>query len=42
MAPTLIVVAAIISYWIYSNVTALFKNIACAKRSGLPYTITRK
>lgn len=28
-------------YWIYSNVSALLKNIEVAKRSGLPYVVAR-
>jgi hypothetical protein len=34
--------AAITVYWIYSNVSSLLKNIAAAKRSGLPYVVARQ
>jgi hypothetical protein len=37
-----IALTAIVSYWIYSNIAGLSKNIAAAKRSGLPYIITRQ
>lgn len=43
MASTIaIAVVAIVVYWIYSNISGLLKNIAAAKRSGLPYIIVRK
>lgn len=32
----------IVAWWIYSNVSGLLKNIAAAKRSGLPWYIVRK
>ncbi|KAF4625080.1 hypothetical protein G7Y89_g13089 [Cudoniella acicularis] len=30
----------IVAYFVYSNISGLLKNIAAAKRSGLPYVIT--
>lgn len=33
---------AILGYFVYSNLSGLRKNIAAAKRSGLPYMIARK
>jgi len=42
MASTIaIALIAGVAYWIYSNFSCLFKNIAAAKRSGLPYVIVR-
>ncbi|CZS98571.1 hypothetical protein WAI453_005726 [Rhynchosporium graminicola] len=32
-------IAALLSYWVYSNISCLLKNIAAAKRSGLPYIV---
>lgn len=31
-----------ILYWVYSNVSGLLRNIAAAKRSGLPYVVARR
>ncbi|KAL2073765.1 hypothetical protein VTL71DRAFT_11091 [Oculimacula yallundae] len=40
MAPTIaIAIVAAVVYCIYSNVSSLLKNIAAAKRSGLPYIV---
>jgi hypothetical protein len=33
---------AIPIYWAYSNISSLRRNIAAAKRSGLPYVVTRQ
>ncbi|EMR87512.1 hypothetical protein ACHAPC_002532 [Botrytis cinerea] len=35
-----LVLATLPIYWVYSNIAGLQKNIAAAKRSGLPYVIT--
>jgi len=32
---------AIPTFILYSNISSLLKNIAAAKRTGLPYIITR-
>jgi hypothetical protein len=37
-----IILIAIPIYWIYSNISGLLRNIAAAKRSGLPYVIARQ
>jgi hypothetical protein len=43
MASTIaIALIAGVAYWIYSNFSCLLKNIAAAKRSGLPYVIVRQ
>ena len=43
MASTIVLaLVAICGYFIFINVIALRKNIAAAKRSGLPYAVTRK
>ncbi|KAK0106956.1 hypothetical protein ONS95_003671 [Cadophora gregata] len=40
MASTIaLAIAGLAFYWIYSNVTGLYRNIAAAKRSGLPYIV---
>ena len=38
----LLAIAALASYWIYSNVFGLRRSIAAAKASGLPYVVARK
>ena len=43
MASTIaLAIAGLAFYWIYSNISGLYRNIAAAKRSGLPYIIARK
>lgn len=37
-----LVLATLPIYWVYSNIAGLQKNIAAAKRSGLPYVIARE
>jgi hypothetical protein len=37
----LLALGGISAYFCYSNISGLQKNIAAAKRSGLPYIITR-
>jgi hypothetical protein len=37
----LVAIAAFV-YWIYWNLSSLRKNIAHAKRSGIPYIVTRR
>jgi hypothetical protein len=32
---------AIVGYFIFASISGLRKNIAAAKRSGLPYVVTR-
>jgi hypothetical protein len=43
MAPTVAIgIFAVFAYWVYSYTSGLSKNIATAKRIGLPYMITRQ
>jgi len=43
MAPAIaLAFVAIVGCFIYTNILGLRKNIAAAKRSGLPYVVTRK
>jgi hypothetical protein len=37
-----IVLIAVVSYWFYSIVSGLLKNIRAAKLTGLPYVVTRE
>lgn len=37
-----LVLTTIPIYWVYSNIAGLQKNVAAAKRSGLPYVIARE
>jgi hypothetical protein len=42
MVPAIaIALVALASYSIFSNVSGLLKNIAAAKRTGLPYIVAR-
>jgi hypothetical protein len=42
VSSVLLATAALVAYWIYSIVSGLWKNIAAAKRTGLPYVVARK
>jgi hypothetical protein len=37
-----LILLAILVYWICSSVLGLRRNISAAKRSGLPYVVTRE
>jgi hypothetical protein len=38
----LVVVGAAVAYWVFNVLSALRRNVAAAKKTGLPYYLARK
>ena len=42
VSSVLLLLGAVVAYGLFTTVSGLLKNIAAAKRSGLPYYVIRK